>query len=227
MTTQATPADVAAAASAKQDPPQDPPNAAQDANSSQSDAGTEQGTSDRSSGDEDDEEDGYPKDTPTADMTVEQREAYWKSLARKHEKQSKALERERTSLQQERDNLKKATESDVERQIREAREEAALEARTEVRDSTLRSMYRMALRNNGVKEEAIDSIVEEVNFSVFTTTDGEIDDDRLAQSAQRAAGTAGPRKFPDMGQDKVSAKRLTGLAAGRKAYQETHQNNKD
>lgn len=222
MTRQGSPADVAAAAAARQSSSNDvaEPN----------DTAPEPTTDDRSVSEKEptgEEEDGYPKGTPTAEMTPEQREAYWKSLARKHEKQSKTLERERSVLQQERDELKKVTETEFDRQIREAREEAARETRTEIQKSTVQAMYRMALRNNGVKDEAIDSIVEEVNFSVFTTTDGEIDDERLVQSAQRHAGTASTRRFPDMGQDRIPPTRMTGLAAGRKAYEETHRKNKN
>lgn len=222
MTQKATPADVAQAAAghSPETPSETTLNGSQTSEQSESGQPTHGSSEDRSSGDED-----FPSDTPLSEMSVDQREAYWKAQARKHEERAKSRS-DYDDIKKERDQLKQENETEMERIAREAKEAGASEVREQSYDSTARALYRMALRGHGVEESSIADLLKEVNFVAFKTADGEIDDEALSRSAQRNAGTAG-RKFPDMGQDRVSSKRSTGLAAGRKAFEDSNPQNKD
>lgn len=73
---------------------------------------------------------GYPDDTPVAEMTAEQQAAYWKHMARKHENTAKAR-KDYDDVVAERDKLKKATMTDDEKALEEARNRGRAEALTE------------------------------------------------------------------------------------------------
>lgn len=150
------------------------------------------------------EDKGFPDDTPLAEMTSEQREAYWKDKARKHER--RATERadydDLKAKAARLDELERANESAVDKAVREAREKAEADTRTAVRQETVQAMARMALRAKGVKDEEIASFVTETNLSAFVSDDGQVDDERLMARVDRYAGTAGGQRWPDTGQDR-------------------------
>lgn len=100
------------------------------------------------------------------------------------------------------DELRQANESDVEKQVREAREQATSDARAQIEAETVQAMARMALRSRGVKDEEITSFVTETNLSAFVSDDGQVDDERLLARVDRYAGTAGGQKWPGTGQDR-------------------------
>ncbi|MGO1562620.1 MAG: hypothetical protein ACTHW7_12430 [Actinomycetaceae bacterium] len=107
--------------------------------------------------------------------------------------------------------LRQASESDVEKQVREAREQATSEARAQIGAETVQAMARMALRSRGVKDEEITSFVTETNLSAFVSDDGQVDDERLLARVDRYAGTAGGQRWPGTGQDRRgSARRESG-----------------
>ena len=91
---------------------------------------------------------------------------------------------------------------------------------------TAASMMRLALRAHGVKDqELIDEVISETNFGAFRGDDGRLNDEKLAKSAQRHASAMGAGQWPDMGQDKESGGRRTGVDAGREAYRSRHRKN--
>lgn len=98
------------------------------------------------------------------------------------------------------DAIKQANESDADKAVREAREQAATDTRAAMQQETVQAMARMALRTKGVKDEDITAFVTETNLSVFVNDDGQVDDERLMARVDRYAGTAGGQKWPATGQ---------------------------
>lgn len=148
-------------------------------------------------------EKGFPANTPLAEMTVEQREAYWKDKSRKHE--ARANERadydELKAKADRLDELERQSESDNDKAIREATEKATATARAEARDETARAVARMAMRARGATDEDIEAFVTETNLSAFVSDDGQVDDARLLARVERYAGTASgnTEQWPDTG----------------------------
>ena len=142
---------------------------------------------------------GFPADTPLTEMTVEQREAYWKHQARKHESRANARS-DYDTVKAERDQLKQASETDTEKAVREAREAAKAEARTEVASDTVKAMLRMGLRARGVTDDDLDEVVATINLSAHADDKGVVDDEKVLRTINRLAGTAGSSAGPDTGQ---------------------------
>lgn len=119
--------------------------------------GTDTGTDDAASGDDTDGE------------------AKWKAMARKHEKEAKAARAEA-------DKLRKASLSDQEKAIEEARESGRVEANAA---ATLK-VVAAELKAAGV---AADDVAD-LDLSKFLTEDGEVDADKVAAKGARAKKAA-------------------------------------
>ena len=148
---------------------------------------------------------GFPADTPLSEMSVEQREAYWKDKARKHEQRAnERADYDDLKAKADRlDEIERENESEKDKAVREAREEAVRDALSGVHQQTVQAMARMALRARGVKDEEITSFVTETNLSAFVSDDGQVDDERLLARVDRYAGTAGgQQRWPGTGQDR-------------------------
>lgn len=142
---------------------------------------------------------GFPADTPLTEMTVEQREAYWKHQARKHETRANARS-DYDTIKAELEERKRANETETEKAVREAREAGKAEARTEVVTDTVKALLRLGLRSRGVKDEDLDEIVSTVNLSAHADDKGLVDDEKVLRTVNRLAGTAGSSAGPDTGQ---------------------------
>jgi len=161
---------------------------------------------------------GFPADTPLTEMTVEQRENYWKHQARKHESRANARA-DYDSVKAELDRIKQANETDSEKAIREAREAGKSEARTEVVNETVKALLRMGLRANGVKDDDLDEIVSTINLSAYADDKGLVDDEKVLRTINRLAGTAGSNTGPDTGQgNRGKQTTKSGVSAGAELF---------
>ncbi|HEY1177863.1 MAG TPA: hypothetical protein VGF17_17035 [Phytomonospora sp.] len=162
---------------------------------------------------------GFPENTPLAEMTVEQREAYWKHQARKHEATAKGRA-DYDAIKAERDQLKQANETDAEKAVREAREAGKAEARTEAANDTVKALLRMGLRVRGITDDAeLDEIVSTVNLAAYADEKGAVDDSKVLRTIDRLAGTAGSTEGPDTGQgNRGGQTRKSGVSAGAAMY---------
>ena len=155
------------------------------------------------------EDKGFPADTPLAEMSVEQREAYWKDKSRKHENRAKEridpaeYQRVLEQLQQQ----QRADETEHEAALREAREAAAAEAVQGFHTQTAASMARMALRAKGVQDDdEVKAFIEETNFATFIGEGGTVDEERLWARVERYTGTGSAQQWPGTGQDRHSTR---------------------
>lgn len=203
-----------------------------DANQHQSTQQNDSGQHVRESG-----EHGYPLNTPLTEMTVEQREAYWKHRSRKHEDAWKSVsERNLTpeqilENQKELDTLRQAQMDDHEKAIAAAKKEAAADAAREYAPRLARAAVESALARAGVPAEQIDGEVRWADLSKFLTQKGEVDADKVTEFASARAerfisenaADEQKQRFPDMGAGKrgttqVSAKARADQIARARGY---------
>ena len=179
-------------------------------------------------------EHGFPKDTPTEQMTVEQREAYWRYHARKHEKRAKERE-DYDAIKRENEKLKAQNQTEAERAIEEARKEGKSEAEKEWAVKLARSELRGALSGRGLEGDKLEDALTFVDFNQFLDDNGDVDSVKV----QRYSDTVAPQtdrqnnggRWLDFGQgnrDEHGDRRPGGsVDAGRDAYRSRMNKNSD
>ncbi|MER7331672.1 MULTISPECIES: hypothetical protein [unclassified Micromonospora] len=187
-------------------------------------------------------EHGYPENTPLAQMNADQREAYWRHQARKHENTVKARADydDLKAKAAEFDKLQAANQTEMQRAVAEAEQRARTDALTQagakIAETALRTSLKLA---KGMDDAEIDRIVGPLNCNYFLSGDGlSVDTDKVttylntvaapapaAPAPAPAAAAAIPpaaaqpatgavRQVPDMGQGNRTATPSGGLAAG-------------
>jgi hypothetical protein len=175
-------------------------------------AGAEPGRDDRN---------GYPEGTPLSEMTVEQREAYWRAMARKHEKMVKDradyddLKREAAEAKR----LRKERETEAERQIREAREQARAEAFAELTPRLVMARFEAAAAGR-IDPDRIAVLTEDIDLSRYLNDDGTVNVEKVTAKVD-AWAPASERKpttpKPDASQGARNTK-TTGTDVGREMF---------
>ncbi|HEY3557391.1 MAG TPA: hypothetical protein VGL05_08005, partial [Kribbella sp.] len=137
---------------------------------------------------------GFPENTPLAEMTVEQREAYWKHQARKHENAYKALpvkdaaEIERLrQAEQELAQIREAQQSDTERAVSEAEKRGRAEAAKQYGEELVKAKFEAAAAG---RVPNIAELVEDLNLSKFLGADGKPDAEAISAAVGRFAPAA-------------------------------------
>jgi hypothetical protein len=146
------------------------------------DKGTKAAGASTSSGDK-----GFPEGTPLAEMSVEQREAYWKFQARKHEERNKAFDgltpealadlRERANKQQQ---LERELMSDKDKAVLEAKEAATAEVRDQYAQRLAASEFKAAAAGR-IEAERLANLLEDIDLRRYVTDSGDIDTERIAK----------------------------------------------
>lgn len=137
---------------------------------------------------------GFPKDKPVAEMTVEQRAAYWEHHSKKHEARAKGLSKltggktaeQIRAEQNELEELRRGKLSDSERAVDDAKKEARAEALREVAVERVKDKFELALAHV-TDEKRRDQIIEGINLSSYLTDDGRVDADKVKSYAQIVA----------------------------------------
>lgn len=169
---------------------------------------------------------GYPKDTPTAEMTDKQQAAYWKHNSRKHEGRFKDVIGDRTPEQIKADleaysELKKAEQTPAEQALTAARDEGKKEAIATERNKAATAIFRGALEAGGVEGDDLDELVANFNVAGYITDDG-VDTTKITNFAKRFATPPGKgdRRDPDFGGGKRRQQRGEGRGSAGKAEAE-------
>lgn len=162
---------------------------------------------------------GFPAETPLSEMTTEQREAYWKYQARKHESAAKSRA-DYDTIRAELDKLKAATQTDAEKALEQARADARdaakAEARAEFAPMLVAAKLETALAGK-LPADKVAGHVEFIDASKFLTASGEVDTDKVKQYADGLAPSG--KQWPDMGQGKRGdANRAKGVSAGAELF---------
>lgn len=170
---------------------------------------------------------GFPAGTPLEQMTVEQREAYWKSHARRHESRVKSMGDydELKAKASELETLKASQMTETEKAVSAARAEGAQQAKAEVLGQNVNALLSMALRVRSAPDahKDIPDIVGMVRAEAFIK-DGVVDEEAILAYADRIVGRPSnlPR-VPDTGAGNRGPK--TGLSKaeeGRAAARRRH-----
>lgn len=161
----------------------------------------------------------FPAGKPTADMTDAQRTEYWRHKARKHEGAAKSRD-DYDAIKAERDRLKAATQTDADKAIEQARNDAKTATEAELTQKfagrLVAAEFKAALAGKRKADEITD-IVEALDLRKFLTANGDVDTDKVSQHAARLApaGTT----WPDTGQgNRGSGSSAKGVAAGADLY---------
>jgi hypothetical protein len=169
----------------------------------------------------------FPANTPVKDMTPEQQVAYWQDKARKHEDRVKAYgdytPDKIRALEQERENLRKAGQTDADKAIEAAREEGRSEVRAELNRERATNALEKALQGRVPQAGALLGL--DVNKFIVN---GQVDTEAVKawvedHSEEAPAGAA--KKPLDLGQgrrgsgDPGAAKTVS---AGRDLFAERH-----
>ncbi|GIT80188.1 hypothetical protein LLS1_18570 [Leifsonia sp. LS1] len=129
---------------------------------------------------------GFPADTPLTEMTVEQREAYWKQQARKHESTAKSRQDydQLKADSEELAKLKKDGQTDQEKALEEAREEARREGENLGAERYLKDAVTARFGAlTGKSQEDVDKAFAHIDVHSFVGQDGAIDNDALTEFA--------------------------------------------
>jgi len=129
---------------------------------------------------------GFPADTPLEQMKPEQREAYWKDKARKHEDRVKSLGNltpEKLAELQEKakrqDELELELGTTAEKAAAKARQEAEAEARATLQPQIIQGKLEAAAARAGVSDEDLAKAIEFVDTTKFLASDGSVDTDKV------------------------------------------------
>jgi hypothetical protein len=136
----------------------------------------------------------FPKDTPLAEMTVEQREAYWKHHARKHEgvansradyDQQKA---DAEKWRQYQNDNKPADQKAIDDAANKAREEARAQEQAKLVPRLVKAEFKsIAADVGGVTKDLLEAFLEDVNPLVYLKADGELDTEKIEKRVKALA----------------------------------------
>jgi len=167
-------------------------------------------------------EPGFPKDTPLVEMTVEQREAYWKHHARKHEATANA----RADYDQQKADAEKwrKAQEDAKTPDQKAIDDAAKKAREEARSEVHRSLapklvaaeFKSAAAGQ-VPKELLDAFLEDVDHTKYLKADGELDTDKI-ESRVKALGVVKQKERKQNHQGYRPSDGATSVTAGRDLF---------
>lgn len=185
------------------------------------DGGVAEGTLSES----DQEKYGFPEGTKVKDMTPEQQAGYWRYHAQKWERTARNSTpsdyNDVKSKAQKWDEFEESKKTPAQKQIDEAREEGRKSALIESNRNAAEILMRAGLKARGKSEEDAADILSAVNLEAFTT-EGGLDDDRIARYVNQIAGPVkGTDPFPpDMGAGKREQHRTK--LTGAELYAQTH-----
>lgn len=122
---------------------------------------------------------GFPEGTPLEQMNAEQREAYWKHQARKHEDRNKAyggLTTEELAALREKadkhDALERELMSDKDKSVAEAKDAAVAEATATYIPMLVQAKLEAAAALKGVTPESLQASIEFIDTSKFVSSNG-------------------------------------------------------
>lgn len=170
---------------------------------------------------------GFPENTAVADMQPAEQAAYWKFQSRKHQQraESRADYDELKAKAERLAELERASESEHEKALREAREAAKAEGRTEALAEANRDVVTAlmdgALRGRGKDDEQIEYLLKHFNPESFVA-DGKPDTKAILSLADSIAGPVtggGNGRGPDFGQGQRGQHgKASGVSAGAEMF---------
>ena len=136
---------------------------------------------------------GFPANTPVAEMTVEQKAAYWQHQSRKHEERAteyrtaaggKTAAEIKAELESA-DTLKREKLSEQERAVEDAKREARESTASEYGTKAVRMAFELALR--ALPKQDRKEFIEDLDLSRFLTDSGDVDTAKVLTRAEKIA----------------------------------------
>lgn len=163
-------------------------------------------------------EHGFPKDTPLAEMKVEEREAYWKYHARKHE----GVANSRADYDQQKADAEKWRQAQREnlKPDERALEDAKAEARREERNKIAPRLVKAEFKALGkdVPEELLTAFLDDLNHEKYLGTDGEVDTEKVKARVAVLTPKQQQQQRRDNHQGFRRTDGATSVSAGRDMY---------
>lgn len=161
-----------------------------------------------------DEQRGYPLNTPVDDMKIEQQNAYYKAIARKHEQSFKKLAGNHmtpekiAAMVKAQEAAEEAAKSELDRAVDAARKEGRESALADAASGTVDSLiaaHVVAAKLDKTKDADVLETLETLNRKSFIGSDGQVDAAKLIKVLNRLApteggGGSGNGGWPDTGQ---------------------------
>lgn len=168
----------------------------------------------------------FPAETPVAEMTAEQQAAYWKFHSRKAERRQKAdrdaLEKERSAIAAEREQLRQAGLTEAEKAIDAARNEGRASALEQIGTTTVNAFIQGRVSAGLLTEERASVLSKGLNHSAFLTEGGDVDLDGLKDYLDAVTPASTSRPDPHQGNRGPSYPGKVGLSAGADLYTSKH-----
>lgn len=149
---------------------------------------------------------GFPANTPLEQMTVDQREAYWRHQARRHEDRNKALGgvtpeqlAELREKAQKHDALELELGSTADKAAAKAAEEAKTATRAELEPEIIAGKLDAAAARAGISEEDLAKAIEFTDTKKLLGADGKVDPEKIKAfiaTITPATGTSTTRTGP-------------------------------
>lgn len=190
--------------------------------------GTDQGANKGDAGRQGAPEPAYPANTPLTEMTVEQREAYWKAAARRHEATAKARGDydEQKAKAAELDTLKAANQTEQEKAVAAARDEARAEGARSVAPQLVEAHF-LAASAGRLEPDVVREILAPLNVDHFLTDKGQVDTAKVTAYVNQiapatGAGTKTPLGPSSHGQGRRESTAKPSVESGRALYEARH-----
>jgi hypothetical protein len=149
---------------------------------------------------------GFPANTPLEQMSGEQREAYWKHYARRHEDRVKQFGdltpeqlKELREKAERHDALEAELATDAEKRAKQAADEADAKARAEMQPQLIAAKLETAAALAGVAEADLQAAVEFVDPTKFLDANGKVDADKVKTFVDKIKPATGNGKNPPKG----------------------------
>lgn len=167
---------------------------------------------------------GFPEATPLEQMTVEQREAYWKHYARHHE--ARAAERADYDTVKAKadqfDELQRQQQTPSEQAVNEAKEAGKREGAREAYSASAATLLTASLTARGKTAEQAQALIGATNLDAFITDTG-IDAAKVETFVSSiAAPVKGGTPRSDPSQGPRGGSTVTSVSSGRDLFADRH-----
>jgi hypothetical protein len=169
-------------------------------------------------------EKGFPEGTPLEQMSVEQREAYWKHHARKHEDAVKSMG-DYQSLKDKAsqyDALVAASQTEQERAVEAAKAEGRTAGKAEVTPLIVRTEIKAQAALAGMTDAAaLKALTDRLDTTTFLNDKGDIDPDEVEKYVKSIVTKPAATQSVSLGQGRTRTDVKPSVANGRQLFAES------
>jgi hypothetical protein len=163
---------------------------------------------------------GFPEDTPLSEMNGEQREAYWKHQARKHEQTAKnrADYDDLKAKAAKHDALERELMSDKDKAVAQAKDDADAAARNAYAPKLVAAEFKAAAAGR-IPADRLATIIEPLDLAKFLDTAGDVDTDKVSKFVDGIAPTTPEQRGPtSQGAGRRDSVTGASVASGRELF---------